>query len=298
MFAERSVFSQILILILLVLIGSFLFSFIGMFILYIKHGIGANMLDYPDILRWIQMLSSIGTFLVPAVGMGWFCSRDIKKYLSIGKMPGASVVLLLVVCYFLLAPILNLSQYINSQLVLPSFMEPIENWMQIQEGKAEEMTLILLDGGGFVTLLFNLLVIALTAGVVEEFFFRGALQRVIGNWNKNHHTVIWIVAILFSAIHMQFYGFLPRMLLGAYFGYLLYWSRNIWVPVFAHFLNNAIAVIGMSNSNLKDNELFNGELSDSMILPFSIVAVIFFLFFLKVAKKLKLKLESDTIDFI
>lgn len=293
LFADRSAFTQLLVLLILVLVGSFLFSLMGMLILFLSHGLEANMLQHPDILRWIQMLSSIGTFLLPAIGMGWFCSTDIKKYLSIGKMPEASVILLVTACYFLLAPILNLSQFINQQISLPSFMHDIENWMRIQEGKAEEMTLILLADGDILTLLFNLVVIALTAGVAEEFLFRGALQRVIGGWSKNHHVVIWIAAILFSAIHMQFYGFFPRMFLGAYFGYLLYWSRNIWVPVFAHILNNTIVVIGMSNSNLKDNEIFNGELSNEMILPFSVVAVVFFLFFLGVVKRIKVRLNKE-----
>ncbi len=54
---------------------------------------------------------------------------------------------------------------------------------------------------------------------------------------------IWVSAILFSALHMQFYGFFPRMLLGAFFGYLLLWSGSLWLPIIAHFVNNCVAVI-------------------------------------------------------
>lgn len=68
---------------------------------------------------------------------------------------------------------------------------------------------------------------------------------------------------------MQFFGFLPRMLLGAYFGYLLYWTRNIWIPVFAHFVNNAIAVISMSDAKLKDNEFITGDISTQNLLPYN-----------------------------
>lgn len=103
--------------------------------------------------------------------------------------------------------------------------------MQTQEALAEQLTNTLLAGDGLLTFLSNLVVMALMAGITEEFLFRGALQRIIGQWTANHHIVIWSAAILFSAFHLQFYGFLPRMLLGAYFGYLLYWSRNIWIPV-------------------------------------------------------------------
>jgi len=73
-------------------------------------------------------------------------------------------------------------------------------------------------------------------------YFRGAVQRVIQPW-KGIQVSIWITAIIFSTIHFQFYGFVPRMLMGAFFGYLLFWSKNLWFPVIAHFTNNAIAVI-------------------------------------------------------
>ena len=73
--------------------------------------------------------------------------------------------------------------------------------------------------------------------------FRGALQRSLGRWSGNLHVAIWITAILFSAMHMQFYGFLPRLALGALFGYLLIWTGTLWVPILAHFINNAAAVV-------------------------------------------------------
>ena len=74
---------------------------------------------------------------------------------------------------------------------LPSFMEPIENWMRLQEETAEQLTLKLLAGRGIITLFFNLIVIAVAAGITEEFLFRGALQRIIGKWTYNHHIIIW-----------------------------------------------------------------------------------------------------------
>ena len=128
---------------------------------------------------------------------------------------------------------------------------------------------------------------ALAAGITEEFLFRGAVQRVIGGWTRNHHIIIWSAAILFSAFHMQFFGFLPRMLLGAYFGYLLYWGRNIWIPVFAHFTNNAFAVISMSDAKLKDNEFITGDISAQNLLPYTVIAIISLFLFYACAKKIK-----------
>ena len=86
--------------------------------------------------------------------------------------------------------------------------------------------------------------------------------------------MIWTAAILFSAFHLQFYGFFPRMLLGAYFGYLLYWSHSIWLPIFAHFINNAIAVITLSNSTLQANYYLTGEIPSEELLPYSLLALL------------------------
>jgi membrane protease YdiL (CAAX protease family) len=73
--------------------------------------------------------------------------------------------------------------------------------------------------------------------------FRGLLQRLIREWLGNVHVAVFISAFLFSALHMQFFGFLPRMMLGIMFGYLFVWTGSLWVPVFAHFVNNGSAVV-------------------------------------------------------
>ena len=188
---------------------------------------------------------------------------------------------------FLINPAISLTGLLNQQMELPSFMEGIEHWMRTREDEAERLTLLLLSEKGIGALLANLLVVALTAGITEEFLFRGAFQRILERWTSNPHWVIWIAACLFSAFHMQFYGFLPRMLLGVYFGYLLYWSRNIWIPVFAHFTNNAFAVICMSDEQLKQNEFISGEVTTPNLLPYIVMAVIGLVLFYFCGKRLK-----------
>ena len=89
-----------------------------------------------------------------------------------------------------------------------------------------------------------ILIVGVLTGIGEEFVFRGIVQRLFLEKFRNRHIAVWTTAIIFSAIHFQFYGFVPRMLLGAFFGYLLVWSGNIWLPVTAHALNNSLSVIG------------------------------------------------------
>ena len=125
----------------------------------------------------------------------------------------------------------------------------------------------------------NIVVIAVLASVTEEFIFRGALFSILRKSIRNPHVTIWLIAVIFSAIHFQFFGFLPRMLLGAYLGYLLYWTKNIWIPVTAHFLHNATAVVAMSNDSLKEKPLFAEEIAPGDVGWLSMTAVVCLVFF-------------------
>lgn len=291
-YAGKPAVFQLIVLLLLILAGAVFSSLIAMGVFYFICGFHAEITQDPDMMRLLQLFSAIGTFLFPALALAWLCSNNPKEYLSIGEMPKGHILLLTLLSVFLLSPAISLTDLLNKQMELPSFMEPMENWMRSQEETVEKLTLMLLAGEGLITVILNLIVIAVAAGVTEEFLFRGALQRVIGKWTHNHHIIIWSAAIIFSAFHMQFFGFLPRMLLGAYFGYLLYWSRNIWVPVFAHFVNNAFAVIGMSNARLKDNEFITGDISTQNLLPYTIVAIITLFLFYSCAKRIKKQLSA------
>lgn len=289
-YADKSALFQLYILLLLVLGGLILASFITTIPLLLLQGIDGSQKGIafdPSLMRTSQFISAVGTFLLPACFFAWLCSNQPKRYLSIGKLPTLEVLALTFLSMLLINPAISLTGLLNQQMELPSFMEGIEHWMRTQEDEAERLTLLLLSEKGIGALLANLLVVALTAGITEEFLFRGAFQRILERWTSNPHWVIWIAACLFSAFHMQFYGFLPRMLLGSYFGYLLYWSRNIWIPVFAHFTNNAFAVICMSDEQLKQNEFISGEVTTPNLLPYIVMAVIGLALFYFCGKRLK-----------
>lgn len=286
-YADKPALFQLFVLLLLILMGAVFSSMIAMGIFYLTYGFNANINQYPDMMRLLQLLSSIGTFLCPALGVAWLCSLNPKEYLSIGCVPSGHILLLVLISMFLLSPTISLTGLLNKQMELPSFLALLEEWMRAQEKIAEDLTLSLLAGKSIFTLLANLVVIALAAGVTEEFLFRGALQRIIGQWSGNPHLVIWTAAFIFSAFHMQFFGFLPRLLLGGYFGYLIYWSRNIWIPVFAHFVNNAFAVISMSDANLKDNEFITGDITTQHLVPYAAVAAITLCLFYLCNRKLR-----------
>lgn len=285
-YASRPAIIQLLVLLLFLLAGGVLSSIISTGLLLATLGLHADINQDANLMRTVQFISAICTFLLPSIATAWTCSENPWEYLSIKKISDRRAWILTLICMFLLSPAINLLGLLNRQMELPAFMAPVEEWMRTQENLAEQLTNILLSNNSIRVILANLIVIAIIAGITEEFLFRGALQRVIGEWTTNPHLIIWIAAILFSAFHLQFYGFLPRMILGAYFGYLLYWGKSIWLPVFAHFTNNAFAVIGMSDSRLKDNELITGDIPAEHILEFSLMALLSIIIFILVNKRL------------
>ncbi len=262
---------QLFLSFVLLISGAVVFSAIAMALFYACCG-QAEWSDHPDMLRLLQLFSSVGTFLVPALGIAWLCSPRPRHYLSVDTLPGGRAFLLGIGALCCLFPTITLAEILNKQLELPAFLAPVEAWMQQQEAAAEQLTELLITGRGIAPFFSNLIVIALTAAVTEEFFFRGALQRLLGRMIRNPHTVIWAAACIFSFFHLQFYGFLPRLLLGAYFGYLLLWSKSLWLPVCAHFLNNAIAVVALSADPAKRSLLFSDTIEKEHLLPYSVAA--------------------------
>ncbi len=131
----------------------------------------------------------------------------------------------------------------NKGVVLPEWMSQIEEAMRTMEDAALETTELLLSGKSVSSLILNLVVIAGFAAISEELFFRGAMQQFIHDKFKNGHTSVWIAAIIFSIVHFQFYGFLPRLFLGAILGYLFLYTKNLWIPILFHFINNALIIV-------------------------------------------------------
>lgn len=193
-------------------------------------------------LKVAQIISAIGTFIIPAFLFAFLVTRKRTLFLGIKQKPFAATLLITIVLMVFALPVINWLAEINSHLDLPDSMSGIENWMRSSEAKAGELTRAFLADTSVGGLILNLFVVAFLAAVGEELFFRGAMQRTLMR-GMNVHAAVWITAIVFSAIHMQFFGFLPRMMLGALLGYLFVWSGSLWISICAHFMNNGLAVL-------------------------------------------------------
>ena len=184
-----------------------------------------------DAVKFIQMFSTIGLFIVPTLFYSYLCDFDLKLKLNFNRQ----TLLLAIAIMILINPFIAFIYEWNMSFNIP-------DWMLVFDDNAEKITKYFLKMNTLGDLLFNLLVIAIIPAVGEELLFRGYLQQRMTHWLGKPHVAIIITAILFSAIHMQFQGFLPRFVLGLVLGYLFYWSCSLWLPIIAHLLNNAMAV--------------------------------------------------------
>ncbi|QPH38073.1 CPBP family intramembrane glutamic endopeptidase [Pedobacter endophyticus] len=247
---EINPFLQLLLLLFYALIGGLVFGLIAVVIDTMIYGMSffsnfslmmAGDPKYIDGLKIIQIFSSIGTFIAPPLALALTEGQPITRFYGF-KNPKpllAGLVFLIMVASM---PFMEWTVVINQKLVLPDFLKGLEQWMKEKEDEAMKLTIQLLTVRNNFDFVVNLIMIAVLPAIGEELMFRGGVQRSINKAFNSPHLAIWLTAIIFSAIHVQFYGFIPRMLLGAGFGYLYYFSGSIWYAILAHFLNNAYAV--------------------------------------------------------
>ena len=200
-------------------------------------------------LKWVQLIQTAALFLLPPLLMAFLWAKQPLEWLKL-KSETRGYGLWAIFLMLMALPAINLVGYFNQQMSLPAFLEPLEQWMKTSEESAARLTEQFLNVSTYGGLIINILLMALLPAVAEELTFRGVLQNLfevkdetLKKKGNRVHIAIWCSAILFSAIHMQFYGFLPRMLMGALFGYALVWTGSLWMPILMHFTNNAMAVI-------------------------------------------------------
>jgi len=194
-------------------------------------------------LKMAQIVSAIGAFIVPSFLFAMLVSKKKLSYLGLNVSPTIIALLLAGSIMIIATPFINWMAEINSHLTLPASLSSVENWIKDSEAKATVITNAFLADKSIGGLFLNLFIMAALAAFSEEIFFRGVLQKTIINWTKNVHWGVWISGIVFSTLHFEFYGFLPRMMMGVFLGYIYVWSKSLWVPMFAHFINNGMDVL-------------------------------------------------------
>lgn len=199
--------------------------------------------DPLNAMKCAQLAGSICIFIITPITYQLFFSDNIKGDIGLGKIDNWRMPILGIIAMYAALPFINQLTIWNESITLPKALESLEIMMKIMEENAKAMTEQMLIAENFWGLLTNIVIIAIVPAIGEELTFRGVLQNILVRHTKNAHIAIIAAAALFSAIHMQFYGFLPRMLLGIIMGYFYYYTKNIWVPILMHFVNNATVTV-------------------------------------------------------
>ncbi|PPK99642.1 CPBP family intramembrane glutamic endopeptidase [Parapedobacter indicus] len=298
---------SLILLLLLAFSGAIVLGAISVFLgLFVAGASIGNLGDalsesttHVGFLKIVQAGSSIGMFVLPALLLGIMEKRE-HTYLDFKTQVNPSLWFMVVAIMFFSAPVFEQAIKLNEQMQLPEALAGLENWMKAKEAEQERLTNLLLSDTTYTGLLTSLIVVAVIAAIGEEFLFRGCVQGILARWFKNPHTAIWLTAVIFSAIHLQFYGFLPRMLLGALFGYLLFWGKNIWLPVLAHFINNATATVSVFYLKRQGKSLdeldFSEQIPNYLYVISLILAVVLLYQYYKTATKQNTRSYGKTLD--
>ncbi len=244
-FRESSPAMKITLTLLFCLTGMLLFMLIGSIVVFSVYGTEAlSYLSNPNpsvpealaVLKILQICQGIGMFIVPGFILAMYFSEKPLKYLGLNRI-NLNLGLLGLLTIIVAFPAINLLASINEQVNMPQ-------WMIDMEQKAQVLTKAFMTVNSIGGLLLNIFMIAVLPAIGEELIFRGILQRIFTDLTGKVVWGIVISAVLFSSMHMQFQGFLPRFALGVLFSYFYIWSGSLWLPIIAHFINNSIAIIG------------------------------------------------------
>jgi membrane protease YdiL (CAAX protease family) len=193
-------------------------------------------------MRFTQVINAIGLFLIPALIYSWLMKSSVKKIYGFDQSIDLRMLVLVLVLVLFALPVENFIGELNQKIHLPEALSQLEEMMRQMEKTAEKTTMAFLKMDGPTDLVLSLFIMAILPAVGEELLFRGVIQKLFSEQFRSPHLAIWVTAAIFSAIHMQFFGFFPRLIMGAALGYLFHWSGSLWYPIIAHFINNAMAV--------------------------------------------------------
>ncbi len=237
-------------------------------------------------MRNVMLLQDLMIFIIPAAVFSFLVSRNRVQYLQMNRIGNPRFLFLGILTMLASIPLINFLGELNHMLPLPEFLQRMEQDGNAIEAAFEQQHTV-------YDLIYNLFVMALFAGFSEELFFRAGLQKVLIKMAKNIHTGIWITAAIFSAIHFQFYGFIPRMLLGVFLGYLYVWSGSLWVGIFAHFMFNGSQILAAYLQPGKDSS--TGVFSETPGYAFITLSTLLVIALLIRAYKVSQKKDNDVI---
>ena len=281
---------QFLIVIGILLTALFAGSIVAIIIISLKYGsetlsdVLQAKLANPHVSASLWILQFLGTtmpILSTPIMFSYFIIHEPDEYLKINFHFPWLLILIVFVAMMLSNPLIEFLGNLNEKMVLPKFLKGVEDWMRQSENETKKLSDAMMEMHSLAAMIFNLLFIGLLTAIVEEVLFRGCLQTIFVHWTRSKHAAVWIVAILFSAFHMEFFGFLPRMFLGVLFGYFTAWSGSVWPAIWAHFVNNGTIVVIMylAQQKMVDINVDDQHMFTNVIYAVSLIITVALLYF-------------------
>lgn len=273
------------ILMVVFLVGGFFLSKItGVSLLEMGNSAGWKRGDGNTLntLRGLIVLQFLGLFLIPSLLFGYFSDPQPLKYLGLRK-PSKEIYWVLAIAALLVSiPLVEYMGLLNRQIPVG---QTTHKWVQSMEEDAARTIQYMLGGHTIGNLILNLIFVALFAGIGEELFFRGILQRLLIRSFKSPWTGIVLAAFFFSFFHFQFFGFIPRFLLGILLGAMYWYSGSLWVAILAHFFYDGLfIVLAYLQPRLIENpeaSIFDNASSLAIMAAVSVVLTVFTVYLMK-----------------
>ena len=224
----------------------------------------------PNVMLLLQAVLQFVSFIIGPLLLLQAIGYHAGTYLSWKVRPSWLLVLLSGLLIIIVMPANSAIINWNANLDFPGFLDGFERWAREQEDQLAEIMKLITRFDTAGDLLIGLVVFAVIPAIGEELVFRGIVQRQFFRWLGNQHVAIWLAAIIFGAIHVQFFGFFPRVLLGALFGYLYFWSGRIIIPIVAHFVNNGFTVLMLY---LHQTRAIEADIESTEAMPFYTIAL-------------------------
>ena len=276
-------FERLFILLALIIIGLILGTVIGFAYVFITK---SNPQDL-NALRFMQISSQLFTFVFPPLAYAFLVKEKpvnalgLKNSKILWFLIGSAMI-------FAIMPLNSIFAEWNAGLTLPDSMSKIESLMKQMQESATAMIEKFVSVDTIGGLILNLFMVAGLAAIGEELLFRSIIQTSLIKICKNAHVGILIASAIFSFIHLEFYGFVPRLILGMLLGYMFYFSGSIWVPMLMHFLNNGTVVLiyFLNNKDITNIDVDTfGQTSIPILIVSIVVMIALFLFSIKYSDK-------------
>lgn len=236
-----------------------------------------------DHLLVASTIQNILVFCVPAFLLARFCSEKPLKWLKLDSKINLKPILGVLIMYIISMPAMDWITSWNAGITFPESMSELEKILRNWEEQGTSAGQELVESQGFISLITGIIIVGVLTGFSEELFFRGGMQGILVRTGLGAGISVWLTAILFSALHFQFFGFIPRLLMGVFFGYLLVWTNDIKISAFAHILNNSmVMIIGAVYGAEVLTDFETSFYPDIPYLPFiSLIASLVFLVFFR-----------------